>query len=307
MQLFCNNNTAQINDDLNVNIEIDGLSSARSIQNSFLEVKFSARWASAQAFSTPINLTAKLNGSVVSIQTSDTSVNPVSQLITTINYSSLPTGPYTVSAESTNAPGCVSLASFIIQEEPTASTPSFVSKNIPLASNVSTASVSLNASFTVDSTNSLNGNSPNITWKVNGQTFNTNPISVNLPAGSYSAEFTVDDGVFSASDVTQISISDSLSIGSINVESVCDNGQSTLLIIWSGVNDADTYEVDYKEQFYSWNSIINTSNNFYNYEIPYSNRSTDSIRVRACNSNRCGPYRFRTFIDTGCSGGSILN
>lgn len=300
--VFCNNGTSEIDDDLNLNVIVSGTSSARSLAGSQLEVEYRAGWASSDAFETPLNLVATLNGSIEDSVTTDPNPNPISQTSLIYNYSSLSTGMYTATATSSDAPGCSAAQSFIVQDEPTATVPSFISRTISPTATSATVSVTLDANYSVDSVNSLNGNSPDITWHVDGQTYNTDPVTVSLPNGEYEATFTVDDGVFSASDSTLITVTDQLKMDRVSVEAVCVNTRNAVLISWEGPSSAENYQIEYKPQFGSWINVGTSTQQSLLYTPPNITQTTDTVRVQACSSSRCGPERYATYINAGCEG-----
>jgi len=218
-------------------------------------------------------------------------------------------GPHSVKAESNNHAPCSSVSSFIVQSEPTAAvsqktfTHTFKSSDTNL-----TVTVPMNASYSTDTEYSLLKNAPEIYWDVEGQRINSSSATVVLGVGSRNAKFTVKDGVYTKSDSMQILINDELNVAGIHHENWCVNTTAKTQFMWDPSPGTIRYEMEYLPYMGSWTSLGSTTNTSKMLSRSSYTTETESFRVRACSTSRCGEYAYSNYIKPACNnGGGVPN
>lgn len=287
-------------DGININFSVEGLTSAHIVKEDIVSYTGDVFWQSSTMFNTPLNGQLYKDGE---LDFSEKTVPKSSGFLFNGTWGPLLRGTHELKLTTTTADDCVLSGNFIVQDAPTATANTSYSTTIPPDSSSSTVSIPLSATHTVDQEYSLNGSSPEIKWTVNGQTFNQNAVNVDLAHGNYTAIFTVDDGIFKTTATTNISVLDLLKPRNLRVEPICNGTSVTALMSWSFTNGASYYEIEYKPQFSNWIPVATTSSPLYDFITGANNQSTDSLRVRACSSARCGTYLQRSYVNPGCSFG----
>jgi len=138
-------------------------------------------------------------------------------------------------------------------------------------------------------------------WKVNGTTYDGNSVSVDLPHGTYTAKFTVNDGTFIDSDTATISVIDQLNISRVYSEAICPGGLGRMIIDWNRNPHASYYEMERKITNSSWSSegtTTGTNNLLRTSSGP--TRVVERFRVRACSNSKCGSWATETYYTPDC-------
>lgn len=301
----CTNDPDEPLDGLNLILTSDGLTSeGHMLVGGAITLSAEASWQSTTMYSNALSVELWLDGS----KRYSGTANPNTGYIGISSpFTGLSRGTHSASAESPQATNCSSSGGFVVQSKPTASANGNYSAQVDENIVSSTVAVTLSGTHSVDSDYSINKSSPDVSWKVNGVTYNNSNPTINLSAGTYSATYKVDDGIFTDSDTATITILDPLKVGVLSAETVCHGAVGKVVLGWSSSSAASYYELEYRHDDGPWTSYGTVSTNDDLIESVSGSNNFDSYKVRACNSVKCGAYKAKRYYTPECSGGGVPN